>query len=371
MSKLLHITPNVYPKLEVEHATKQIWKELSKDYEEYHIVGRSDDQHFHTEKEGKLYLHRVPKLGGNKSFLFTSFLIIYYLRKYKIDAMLSQCAVLGGIAGVLYGRIFRIPIMIEIHDTIYFDILDGGSFVKRLNARILKRTYQSADLIRVLNPLMKEMLEARIGAAKIVVIENRVNFSIFNKPKESYSVNDPINIISVGTFTKRKGYADAIKVMNRVRKRYNVHLTLIGGGDEKEHYIQLAHGEDWLTLIDFISQSELKELICKSDIYIQTSYREGMPRTILEAMALGMPIITSDAGVTAGSVEHKKDAMMFPAGDFNTFEKYLILLIQNDHLREELGKHALIEAKKRFDWNTNFLQYRIALRDMKKTSESN
>ena len=51
---------------------------------------------------------------------------------------------------------------------------------------------------------MKEMLEARIGAAKIVVIENRVNFSIFNKPKESYSVNDPINIISVGTFTKRK-----------------------------------------------------------------------------------------------------------------------------------------------------------------------
>ena len=96
-----------------------------------------------------------------------------------------------------------------------------------------------------------------------------------------------------------------------------------------------------------------------------------MPRTILEAMALGMPIITSDAGVTAGSVEHKKDAMMFPAGDFNTFEKYLILLIQNDQLREELGKHALIEAKNRFDWNTNFLHYRRALRDMKKTSESN
>ena len=59
--KCMHISFNSYPNISVEHSTKYIWKELMKEFEEYHIFCRGENNKFYTEQEQKLYFHKFLK----------------------------------------------------------------------------------------------------------------------------------------------------------------------------------------------------------------------------------------------------------------------------------------------------------------------
>ncbi len=364
MSNILHVSANIYPTLSKEHSTKKIWRELAKEFQEYHILGRSDDNHFHTEQEGKLYLHRIPQIGGSKFFFVSSFLMLRYIRKYKIDRILCQCALLGGFAAVFYSRILKIPVMVEIHDSVYFEIRQSKNWMRRFVSKILRYSYENASKVRVLNDLMGSMLSAQHVNANTVVIENRVNLDIFSNKKEEYGLHSPIKIISVGNFNWRKGYLQAIEIIQQLQEKYHISLTLIGGGALKEAYIKQIGNADGFILYDYLPQEEFKTIMTEADIYIQPSLREGMPRTLLEAMACGLPIISSDAGFTAGSVLPNRDALIFEAGNFEQFKCFLVQMIEDKELRMRLACQAYGDACERFDWNKQFQRYRKELLDM-------
>lgn len=80
-TKLLHISANTYPPLnEKHHHTKNIWKELAKGFDEYHILARSETNKYSFSKEGNIYLHLVPRVTKkSKIFFFYLFLdVLYY-----------------------------------------------------------------------------------------------------------------------------------------------------------------------------------------------------------------------------------------------------------------------------------------------------
>jgi glycosyltransferase involved in cell wall biosynthesis len=364
MARLLHITPNEYPSIEAEHATKQIWKELAKDVEEYHVIGRSQDQHFHSEREGKLYLHRVPKLKGNKSFLFTSFLMIHYIRKYKIDSMLAQCAILGGIAGVFYSKICRIPIMVEIHGVDYFNFLDGKRVIDKIISGILRWVYANAERVRALNLYMEQMLKERNVKANIVIVQNRADLTLFSPPKANYDFDNEIKIVCVGNFVKLKGHQLLIEAVKQLAKIYPVKLTLVGGGILLEEYKKSTEGLDNFIFYERIQQQQLVELLREADVYAHTSYKEAVPRAIIEAMAMGLPIVTSDAGMIRGLIQDEINGLIFSSGNEDELERQLRRLIENKNLRENLGRQAYKDAKEYYEWSKNFDCYRKVLNDM-------
>ena len=71
MIKLLHISANTYPPLDGKHHfTKEIWKELAKGFDEYHVLARSETNNYSYSNEGNIHLHLVPRLT-QKSKVFS------------------------------------------------------------------------------------------------------------------------------------------------------------------------------------------------------------------------------------------------------------------------------------------------------------
>jgi len=364
MAKLLHISPNIYPPLDgPHHHTKNIWKELAKGFDEYHILARSETNKYSFSQEGNIYLHLVPKITKkSKIFFFTSFWMFYIIKKYKITHLLSQCPIVGGFSASIASRFFKIPLMVEIHGEEYFRFFYNNSFVVPL----MKFTFENAKKIRSLNQEMtNKLMSFVINKNKIVEIPNRVNLNIFNLPKENFKLHKPVKLISVGRFVKEKNYLNLIKALSE--SNIDFHLTLIGGGILKQQYLNLIKEkklENKIKLIDWIEQKEMIKILRNADIYIQFSISEGMPRTIVEAMAMRLPIISTDVGSIKGVLVNKKNSIVIKP-DKDELIKALHLLINNDSLRKNIALKAYKDVLEKYEWNKVFELYRNEIKSMK------
>ncbi|MBG9452129.1 hypothetical protein ABE67_22900 [Cytobacillus firmus] len=361
MRKLLHISPNQFPEVTKNHATKKIWIELAKGFDEYHILARSEDNRFHSHREGNIYLHLVPRLGKSRSFFFTSLYMLILIRKYKINIILSQCPLLGGCIATIISRIIKIPLMIEIHGMEYFRILDSKKFHNKIVARVIKYSFKNATKVRSLSSKMSEMLIERNIKANIVEIPNRVNCELFNMPKSENNIGNKIKIVSVGRFVWEKAYDLAIKAIIDLKEKYNIELTLIGGGPLLEEYKNISEGHDNIKLINWIPQEKFVPILNQSDIYIQPSISEGMPRTILEAMALKLPVIVSNVGAISGIVNDGINGLLIEPGSKESLKKAIEELISKKDLREKIANNAFIDVTNKYEWNVVFDKYRSEL----------
>lgn len=368
MSRILHVSQNMYKPLGENGSTERIWQELSRDCDEYHILGRSYDNRFHEYREGKIYMHTVPKIGRkNAWFALSSIVVGRYIRKYHIDAVISQCPVLGGFWAVRYGRKKGISVMVEIHGAEYFRLLEGKRIKDRMGASLIRYSLENASMIRALNEDMRNrLIGLKIRNKNIRVVHNRADFSLFNKPKESFALHNPVKIITVGTFSKLQGHDlifEAIRMIGQSQHAF--HITLIGGGDLFDHYKEKSQETGIPCEIrGRVAQSEIVELMGDCDIYIHPSYSEGVSRAIIEAMAMRMPIIATDVGFTVGTVYDGESALIVPAGDASAIAKAIQRLVTDEKLRKKLGENAYRDAMEKYEWNHCFDEYRKLLKEL-------
>ncbi|MCO6462366.1 MAG: glycosyltransferase family 4 protein [Saprospiraceae bacterium] len=365
--KILHISANQFPALEVDHFTKKIWKELAKGADEYHVLARAKDNRLHHYQEGNLYLHLVPAITKRQwSFIITSWILFFYIRKYKITKLVAQDAIFGGFTGVLAARIFAIPIMIEIHGDIYFDFFKENTLKKKFLSRLSKYVFRNATKVRSLSSVMSELLFENVGLKNICLIPNRVDCKLFYPPKEDYLIKDEAIIISVGRFVKQKGYDFAIRVCKSLSKKYRIKLVLIGGGKLTHEYRDIIGSDTNVELIEWIEQKKLIAYLKKADIYIQPSlpyYGEAMPRTILEAMAIGLPIISTNVCAIPG-ILNNANSILINSNSITELEIAISKLIENPQLREQLGRTALLDAYTKYNWEDMFILYREEVQNM-------
>lgn len=373
MKRALHISPNAYSLLDSEPATRQIWEELALEYDAYHILARAADNKYHEIQDGKLVLHLVPGFFRPASFFFTSaWYLKMLLKKYKFHIVVCQCSILGGFWAVQYCK-KKCPVFMEIHEVFYFDMLSGRRLSDKIFAAIIRYSLENASRIRVLNESMKERIyKLGIKNKRISVVYNRVNLSIFSKPKSVFELHKPIQLISAGNFVKSKGHVIAIKAVEILKNRYDIRLCLVGGGPLKSELLQTAQSLNVnLVLYDRIGQDELVHMIQNSDIYIHTSYTEGMPRAVLEAMAMRMPIVSTKAGFTEGTIINGQNGLLAPVGDAEAVAEAIEKLILNAQLRENLACYAYQDVLDKFEWKKCFDLYRAALKQAEKEFRQN
>lgn len=361
MANLLHISANEYPPLNVEHSTKKIWLELAKGFNEYHILGRSKDNKFHYYVEGNIHLHLVPRLFKAASFAFSSFYILRILKKYNINIMLAQCPILGGFTANIFKKIYKIPVFQEIHDTYYFDLFKSKDIRSKFLSQITMFSIKNSTKVRALNKMMENMILGVYDNANTVIIENRVDVAKFNNSLKDNKLHDPISVTSIGTFVHRKGYHTAIEAIKSLSKDYNISLTLIGGGKDKQKLIELAEGYDNIKLFDRLPQEKLVELLGKTDIYIQPSIREGMPRTILEAMAMKLPVIATNVSTIPGTVFDNINGLIVEPEDPLQLQNAIVRLVKDEKLRNRIVEKAYDDVTNKYEWQSAFEIYRAEI----------
>jgi glycosyltransferase involved in cell wall biosynthesis len=367
--KILHISANTYPSLNGKnHHTKNIWRELAKGFDEYHVLARSETNKYNYSEEGNIHLHLMPRLTKkSKIFFFTSFWMFWIIKKYKITHLLAQCPIVGGFTATLASRLYKIPLMAEIHGDVYFKYMQGKIFVHKIFSKITKFTFNNATKIRSLSSAMNDLLVMYGFTQNIVIVPNRVNLELFNSNKNSYHLHKPIRIISIGRFVEQKAYDIAIEAIKQLGKKYNIELHLIGGGELYDKYATLSKGYENIKLIKWIEQSELKVLLEQSDIYIQPSrpyFGEAMPRTILEAMAMKLPIIATNIAAIPG-ILNETNAVVINPNKADELVDAIVKLINNDEFREKIALQGYKDVVEKYEWSKVFELYRSEIKSMR------
>ncbi|MGI0021321.1 MAG: glycosyltransferase family 4 protein [Nitrososphaeraceae archaeon] len=257
-------------------------------------------------------ISQIPKIRGLSKLFYYS---IYPLKmRKKINLIYVRTMSPAEILSLWLAKSFlKIPCVLMIGGTCIYEPL---TLRNRIYRWIFARALDAADKVIVYSdkmiPFIKK-LNYSIDNEKFVVIRNAVDENRFRSipPDEKILKNMGIKdeekvILFVGKVMKRKGAIDILKMVPLVRKEYNIKIVFIGEVDEKSSdffelnsLIESLNLKDRVILQGKIPNNDLVKYLVCADVYIYlTKGCEGIPRSILEAMACGKPVIaTPIAGI--------------------------------------------------------------------------
>lgn len=163
--------------------------------------------------------------------------------------------------------------------------------------------------------IAKESLNYLANNEKIHVIYSGLDLHTFPfQQKQKISVN-PIQILSVGRTHWKKGYRYALDAMAVLKEKgIDFHYTIIGVKDDETllHHRHVAALNDYVTFLDSMTFEEVKEQMSTADVLLLPSIEEGIANVVLEAMALGTLVISTDCGGMSEVVNNRDSGFLVP-----------------------------------------------------------
>jgi glycosyltransferase involved in cell wall biosynthesis len=187
---------------------------------------------------------------------------------------------------------------------------------------------------------------------KIRIIPNGVNVNEF-RPS---GVEEAGTLLWCGRFVQQKGLEYLIEAMKLIKKEGGppVKLTMTGEGPLISKISKLIMENDLRRNVHFlgrVARSEIPKLMNKSSIYVLPSLNEGMPYTLLEAMASGKPVIGSDISGIKDVVTHGKNGLLVPPRNARALADAIMTLLKDDNLRKIMGQKARELMVKKYSWD--------------------
>jgi glycosyltransferase involved in cell wall biosynthesis len=200
---------------------------------------------------------------------------------------------------------------------------------------------------------------------KLVVIHNGVSIDSFNQTiststiKNELKLNNTIIVGTVGQLLPLKGQDIFIEAAAQIIPQCSVPVKfLICGRGTPEYETILKKKVTNNNLSDSVIftgfRSDIPQLMACLDIFaLASTYREGLSRVIIEAMASAKPVVAFDTGGNREAVETGFTGMLVPPGDTGLFAAALLQLIHNTNLREEWGSAGRLRIEQHFSINEN------------------
>jgi glycosyltransferase involved in cell wall biosynthesis len=199
---------------------------------------------------------------------------------------------------------------------------------------------------------------------KIRALPPRVNTDLFRPPQTRKAPDGWLDLAIVGTLTERKGQLRLLQTLEKAD--IPVRLHIVGEGpDRAELERRLAEsrsGQLRVHLHGQVDHASLAKILAGCDALVMYSRHEGTPRAILEAMATGMPVITTDAGFCADIVEHQKEGIVLSTTDTDAdLLRQLKHLLHNPSVLRAMGNAALDRARQQFAADKLYPRYRALI----------
>ncbi len=152
-------------------------------------------------------------------------------------------------------------------------------------------------------------------------------------------------IIYVGRLIYGKGVQDLIYAFKKIEKEFdNVKLLIVGDGDYRKELEKLKDKN--IIFLGETSHDDVVRLLNASDIFVNPSYSEGLPTTVLEAGAVGLPVIATDVGGTREIITNDINGFLIPPYDSITLYKHIASLLNDKYkvctFREKIRKDVLL-----------------------------
>ena len=284
----------------------------------------------------------------------------FFAFKSSFSQLIRGCAVdvihiHGRLAALLLSLIrVKMPIVYTLHDSspwvCSYDSVMEEKIRKIAYATIEIRICRRSDHIIAVSKTIKDELISRwnICEEKIAVIPSGVDPNFFEPGK-----NKSDYCLFVGQLTRRKGVEYLIRAVNRLSK--NIQCIITGEGPERACLIKSVNELDLSSKIVFtgaVPFNRLKSLYAHAGFFVLPSISEGLPLTILEAMASGCPVIASRVSGVIDLVEDGHNGFLVEPRDVITLSDRIEVLAGDPKLRMSLGERARETVEKKYSWDS-------------------
>jgi len=166
-------------------------------------------------------------------------------------------------------------------------------------------------------------------------------------------VSEPITFLLAARLLREKGVLEFVEAARRIKAKYpDTRFLILGGLDTNPGAIPRKEVEGWAKegLIEWPGHvADVRPYLAQASVFVLPSYREGVPRSIQEAMAMARPIITTDAPGCRETVIPGVNGFLVPVRDVDALVSAMERFINEPELIERMGKESRRIAEERFD----------------------
>ncbi len=283
-------------------------------------------------------------------------------RKHKIDKTIIFFTLPCGPIGYLLNKKFNIPYVVSLRGG------DVPGLVPELNGahrviKKLRRAILRSSVKVVANASGLANLSRKADPFPVQVIPNGVDTNFFYPLDDSgKNRNNTFEFLFVGRFQPQKNLFFLLDRLAELRSKDSrpFILHLVGDGPLKidlQNYAERLGIHDKIVWYGWVDKERLRTLYLSADCFLNPSLYEGMPNTVLEAMACGLPVVASDIPGNNDLVRHGETGFLFDLNSSNECADVLKTLLKNPALATSMGKKGREWVVKDFTWDKVAKEY--------------
>ena len=217
-----------------------------------------------------------------------------------------------------------------------------------------KKVYQNAAIINPISTRTADMIKKEFGVSKdkIRIIHPPTDFSKFNSKRKPKTKIDFDYILFVGRLDKRKNLEVLFKAFKDINKKLaSLKLVVLGDGPERKNLekfsIDIGIRKN-IVFTGFVDDETKIDYLSQAKVFVLSSTQEGFGIVLVEALGLGVPIVSTDCGGPSDIVEDGKNGYLTKIGDHEELSERIHDLLIDENLRKEFGRYGRISVMKKF-----------------------
>lgn len=282
-----------------------------------------------------------------------------HLRRTRPDAVLTFAAKTN-VWGMLAAAAAGVPRRGAMVAGLGYAFIEGGSSLRDLKRRLLRfilsslfrGAFRFANFVVVQNPDDGHFVNINLGVKKEKIV--RINGT--GVPLDDWPLHpphlEPVTFTLVARLLREKGVLEFLAAARQIKAEYpHTRFWLLGPLDENPGGLKREEIEPWVRdgIVEWPGAVDVKPWLAQTSVFVLPSYREGVPRSTQEAMAMGRPVITTDAPGCRETVVEGVNGCLVPPRDVAALVAAMRRFIQNPQLVETMGRESRRLAEERFD----------------------
>jgi L-malate glycosyltransferase len=331
--------------------------ELSKKGYEVHFITYSQPVRLDA-LSSNLHYHEVnvpdyPLFKYEPYELALSSKLFDVISKHKIDVLHVHYAIPHAYAAYMAKKILNengnnIPIITTLHGT-DITLVGNHPFYKPA----VTFSINKSDIVTCVSKSLMEDTREFFGITKeIKVIPNFIDIDKYDKKHNLCERNmiadgDEKIIVHVSNFRPLKRIKDVLEIFKKINEKINSKLIMVGDGPDKKKAKEFLRKHNLKNKVIFLGKTnQVDEILCSSDLFLLPSEKESFGLAALEAMALKVPVISSNAGGLKDLNINGNSGYTSDVGDIDSMAQNAIKILTDNSLEKKYRSQAFENAKK-------------------------
>ncbi len=321
------------------------------------------DESFHEYLNTRIKIVAMPCIFNSLigKFFYSFFMPFIKRKQIKQCSVLKTNQIWGSWTAIISKYLFNKKLYLRSGYLLsHFYQFENKNFSFFKSVFIEKIAFKMADFSSVTSQKAYNYILKKYKVQNVDFIPNFVDVELFKPLK----ISKTQQIIYVGRLSKEKNLFNLILAISQT----SYSLDLYGEGYLKEELINYSKSLNCSDRIAFkgkVENNKLPEILNTYQVYVLSSFHEGMPKTLLEAMSCGLACLGTNVQGISEVIENKQNGILCEP-DANSLKQGIEVLMQNEEFRKKLGENARKNIIKEYSLEQIFIKEKKILENLQK-----